>query len=192
MPADILALFAEFGLNKEAGEVYLHLLQAGRQTVSEVAESLHLTSRAANDVLRELSKKGLAKRISTNPETFLAAYPAPLIRPAIDKEAMKLQHLSELRDQLLELWDVERTKAQGLPVEWCPIEEGFTVLYRDIQSDREKALDYLYRVLAPSMGKSITRLFCGQRGQMQNRGSQDPASDYTEQHRRSEAALCVL
>ena len=129
MPADILALFSEFGLDKEAGEVYLHLLQAGRRTANEVAESLHLTSRAANNVLRELSKKGLAKRISTNPETFLAAYPAPLIRPAIDKEATKLQHLSEARDKLLELWDVERTKAQGLPVEWCPIEEGFSVLY---------------------------------------------------------------
>lgn len=129
MPADILALFSEFGLNKEAGEVYLHLLQAGRRTASEVAESLHLTSRAANDLLRQLSKEGLAKRTSTNPETFLAAYPSSLIRPAIDKEATKLQSLSEARDKLLELWDVERTKAQGLPVEWCPIEEGFTVLY---------------------------------------------------------------
>jgi sugar-specific transcriptional regulator TrmB len=129
MQADILTLFSEFGLNEEAGEVYLHLLRAGRQTASEVTESLHLTSRAAKDILRELSKKGLATRISTNPETFLAAYPSPLIRPAIDKEATKLQHLSEARDKLLELWDVERTKAQGLPVEWCPIEEGFSILY---------------------------------------------------------------
>ena len=129
MPADILALFSEFGLDKEAGEVYLHLLQAGRRTANEIAESLHLTNRASNNVLRELSKKGLAKRISTNPETFLAAYPAPLINPTIDKEATKLQHLSDARDKLLELWDDERTKAQGLPVEWCPIEEGFVVLY---------------------------------------------------------------
>jgi sugar-specific transcriptional regulator TrmB len=129
MPADILALFSEFGLDKEAGEVYLHLLQAGRRTANEIAESLHLTNRASNSVLRELSKKGLAKRISTNPETFLAAYPAPLINPTIDKEATKLQHLSDARDKLLELWDDERTKAQGLPVEWCPIEEGFVVLY---------------------------------------------------------------
>ena len=129
MTADIVALFTEFGLNNEAAEVYLHLLQAGRQTASEIAESFHLTSRATNDILRELSKKGLTKRISTNPETFLAAYPSPLIRPAIDKEATKLQHLSEARDELLELWDVERTKAQGLPVESCPIEEGFSILY---------------------------------------------------------------
>jgi hydroxymethylpyrimidine/phosphomethylpyrimidine kinase len=52
-----------------------------------------------------------------------------LLNPAISKEAAKLQSLSEARDTLLELWDVERTKAQGLPVEWCPIEEGFIVLY---------------------------------------------------------------
>ncbi|HYC20578.1 MAG TPA: helix-turn-helix domain-containing protein [Candidatus Bathyarchaeia archaeon] len=129
MPADIVTLFSEFGLKKEAGEVYLHLLQTGRRTAGEVAESLHLTSHRANKVLLELSKQGLAKRISTNPETFVAAYPAPLLNPAINKEAAKLQSLSEARDTLLELWDVERTKAQGLPVEWCPIEEGFIVLY---------------------------------------------------------------
>ena len=129
MPADILTLFSQFGLKKEAGEVYLHLLQTGRRTAVEVAESLHLTSHGANKVLLELSKQGLAKRISTNPETFVAAYPSPLLNPAISKEAAKLQGLSEARDTLLELWDVERTKAQGLPVEWCPIEEGFIVLY---------------------------------------------------------------
>ena len=129
MPADILSLFSQFGLKKEAGEVYLHLLQTGRRTAVEVAESLHLTSHGANKVLLELSKQGLAKRISTNPETFVAAYPSSLLNPAISKEAAKLQSLSEARDTLLELWDVERTKAQGLPVEWCPIEEGFIVLY---------------------------------------------------------------
>ena len=129
MPADILTLFSQFGLKKEAGEVYLHLLQTGRRTAVEVAESLHLTSHGANKVLLELSKQGLAKRISTNPETFVAAYPSSLLNPAISKEAAKLQSLSEARDTLLELWDVERTKAQGLPVEWCPIEEGFIVLY---------------------------------------------------------------
>ncbi|MGD0172564.1 MAG: TrmB family transcriptional regulator sugar-binding domain-containing protein [Halobacteriota archaeon] len=129
MPADILTLFSQFGLKKEAGEVYLHLLQTGRRTAVEVAESLHLTSHGANKVLLELSKQGLAKRISTNPETFVAAYPSPLLNPAISKEAAKLQGLSEARDTLLEMWDVERTKAQGLPVEWCPIEEGFIVLY---------------------------------------------------------------
>ena len=129
MPADILTLFSQFGLKKEAGEVYLHLLQTGRRTAVEVAESLHLTSHGANKVLLELSKQGLAKRISTNPETFVAAYPSSLLNPAISKEAAKLQGLSKARDTLLELWDVERTKAQGLPVEWCPIEEGFIVLY---------------------------------------------------------------
>jgi sugar-specific transcriptional regulator TrmB len=129
MPADILSLFSQFGLKKEDGEVYLHLLQTGRRTAVEVAESLHLTSHGANKVLLELSKQGLAKRISTNPETFVAAYPSSLLNPAISKEAAKLQSLSEARDTLLELWDVERTKAQGLPVEWCPIEEGFIVLY---------------------------------------------------------------
>ncbi|MGD0717764.1 MAG: TrmB family transcriptional regulator sugar-binding domain-containing protein [Halobacteriota archaeon] len=129
MPADILTLFSKFGLKKEAGEVYLHLLQTGRRTAVEVAESLHLTSHGANKVLLELSKQGLAKRISTNPETFVAAYPSSLLNPAISTEAVKLQSLSEARDTLLELWDVERTKAQGLPVEWCPIEEGFIVLY---------------------------------------------------------------
>ncbi|MGZ4861397.1 MAG: TrmB family transcriptional regulator sugar-binding domain-containing protein [Halobacteriota archaeon] len=129
MPADILTLFSQFGLKKEAGEVYLHLLQTGRRTAVEVAESLHLTSHGANKVLLELSKKGLAKRISTNPETFVAAYPSSLLNPAINKEAAKLQSLNEARDTLLALWDVERTKAQGLPVEWCPIEEGFIVLY---------------------------------------------------------------
>ena len=129
MPADILTLFSKFGLKKEAGEVYLHLLQTGRRTAVEVAESLHLTSHGANKVLLELSKQGLAKRISTNPETFVAAYPSSLLNPAISTEAAKLQSLSEARDTLLELWDVERTKAQGLPVEWCPIEEGFIVLY---------------------------------------------------------------
>lgn len=129
MPADILSLFSQFGLKKEAGDVYLHLLQTGRRTAVEVAESLHLTSHGANKVLLELSKQGLAKRISTNPETFVAAYPSSLLNPAISKEAAKLQSLSEARDTLLELWDVERTKAQGLPVEWCPIEEGFIVLY---------------------------------------------------------------
>jgi sugar-specific transcriptional regulator TrmB len=129
MPADILTLFSKFGLKKEAGEVYLHLLQTGRRTAVEVAESLHLTSHGANKVLLELSKQGLAKRISTNPETFVAAYPSSLLNPAIITEAAKLQSLSEARDTLLELWDVERTKAQGLPVEWCPIEEGFIVLY---------------------------------------------------------------
>ncbi|MGZ4862334.1 MAG: helix-turn-helix domain-containing protein, partial [Halobacteriota archaeon] len=127
--ADILTLFSQFGLKKEAGEVYLHLLQTGPRTAVEVAESLHLTSHEANKILLELSKQGLAKRISTNPETFVAAYPSPLLNPAISKEAAKLQDLSEARDKLLELWDVERTKAQGLPVEWCPIEEGFAVLY---------------------------------------------------------------
>ena len=129
MPADILTLFSKFGLKKEAGEVYLHLLQTGRRTAVEVAESLHLTSHGANKILLELSKQGLAKRISTNPETFVAAYPSSLLNPAIITEAAKLQSLSEARDTLLELWDVERTKAQGLPVEWCPIEEGFIVLY---------------------------------------------------------------
>jgi sugar-specific transcriptional regulator TrmB len=129
MPADILTLFSKFGLKKEAGGVYLHLLQTGRRTAVEVAESLHLTSHGANKVLLELSKQGLAKRISTNPETFVAAYPSSLLNPAISTEAAKLQSLSEARDTLLELWDVERTKAQGLPVEWCPIEEGFIVLY---------------------------------------------------------------
>ncbi len=129
MPEDILTLFSQFGLKKEAGGVYLHLLQTGRRTAVEVAESLHLTSHGANKVLLELSKQGLAKRISTNPETFVAAYPSSLLNPAISKEAAKLQSLSEARDTLLELWDVERTKAQGLPVEWCPIEEGFIVLY---------------------------------------------------------------
>jgi sugar-specific transcriptional regulator TrmB len=129
MPADILTLFSQFGLKKEAGEVYLHLLQTGRRTAVEVAESLHLTSHGANKVLLELSKQGLAKRISTNPETFVAAYPSSLLNPAISKEAAKLQDLSEARNTLLELWDVERTKAQGLPIEWCPIEEGFIVLY---------------------------------------------------------------
>jgi sugar-specific transcriptional regulator TrmB len=129
MPADILTLFSQFGLKKEAGGVYLHLLQTGRRTAVEVAESFHLTSHGANKVLLELSKQGLAKRISTSPETFVAAYPSSLLNPAISKEAAKLQSLSEARDTLLELWDVERTKAQGLPVEWCPIEEGFIVLY---------------------------------------------------------------
>jgi sugar-specific transcriptional regulator TrmB len=129
MPADILALFSQFGLKKEAGQIYLHLLQTGRRTAGEVAESLYLTSHGANKVLQELSEQGLAKRISTNPETFVAAYPSSLVNPAINKEAAKLQDLSEARDKLLELWDVERTKAQGLPVEWCPIEEGFIVLY---------------------------------------------------------------
>jgi sugar-specific transcriptional regulator TrmB len=129
MPEDILTLFSQFGLKKEAGGVYLHLLQNGRRTAVVVAESLHLTSHGANKVLLELSKQGLAKRISTNPETFVAAYPSSLLNPAISKEAAKLQSLSEARDTLLELWDVERTKAQGLPVEWCPIEEGFIVLY---------------------------------------------------------------
>ena len=129
MPEDILTLFSQFGLKKEAGGVYLHLLQTGRRTAVEVAESLHLTSHGANKVLLELSKQGLAKRISTNPETFVAAYPSSLLNPAISTEAAKLQSLSEARDTLLELWDVERTKAQGLPVEWCPIEEGFIVLY---------------------------------------------------------------
>ncbi len=129
MPEDILTLFSQFGLKKEAGGVYLHLLQTGRRTAVEVAESLHLTSHGANKVLLELSKQGLAKRISTNPETFVAAYPSSLLNPAISKEAAKLQSLSEARDTLLELWDVERTKAQGLPIEWCPIEEGFIVLY---------------------------------------------------------------
>ncbi len=61
MPADILALFSEFGLNEEAGEVYLHLLRAGRQTVSEVTESLHLTNRTANDILRGAFKKRTSK-----------------------------------------------------------------------------------------------------------------------------------
>lgn len=129
MPADILSLFSQFGLKKEAGKVYLHLLQNGRRTAGEVAESLHLTSHGANKVLLELSKQGLAKRISTNPETFVAAYPSSLLNPAISNEAAKLQGLSEARDTLLELWDVERTKAQGLPIEWCPIEEGFIILY---------------------------------------------------------------
>lgn len=129
MAADILTLFSQFGLKKEAGEVYLHLLQTGRRTAVEVAESLHLTSHGANKVLLALSKQGLAKRISTNPETFVAAYPSSLLNPAISKEAAKLQDLSEARNTLLELWDVERTKAQGLPIEWCPIEEGFIVLY---------------------------------------------------------------
>src|ERR1019366_33400 len=136
MPADILTLFSKFGLKKEAGEVYLHLLQTGRRRAVEVAESLHLTSHGANKVLLELSKQGLAKRISTNPETFVAAYPSSLLNPAIITEAAKLQSLSEARDTLLELWDVERTKAQGLPVEWCPIEEGFIVLY-----DKDEIID---------------------------------------------------
>jgi len=129
MPEDILALFSQFGLKKESGQVYLHLLQTGRRTALEVAEALHLTSHGANKVLLELTKQELAKRISTNPETFIAAYPSSLVNPAISKEAGKLEGLSEARDRLLELWDFERTKAQGLPVEWCPIEEGFIVLY---------------------------------------------------------------
>ncbi|HYA33857.1 MAG TPA: helix-turn-helix domain-containing protein [Candidatus Bathyarchaeia archaeon] len=129
MAAEILTLFSQFGLKKEEGEVYLQLLQTGRRTAAEVAESLHLTGHRANVILRELTKEGLAKRISTSPETFVAAYPSALLNPAFGKEAAKLQRLNEARDKLLELWDVERTKAQGLPAEWCPIEEGFTVLY---------------------------------------------------------------
>jgi len=129
LAAEILTLFSQFGLKKEEGEVYLQLLQTGRRTAAEVAESLHLTGHRANVILRELTKEGLAKRISTSPETFVAAYPSALLNPAFGKEAAKLQRLNEARDKLLELWDVERTKAQGLPAEWCPIEEGFTVLY---------------------------------------------------------------
>jgi sugar-specific transcriptional regulator TrmB len=129
MPTDILDLFEKFGLTQEAGNVYLYLLRSGRRTVGEVAEALGLSSRAANGVLRKLAKEGLAKSISTKPETFLAAYPSSLVNPVIEEEAAKLQHLNEARDRLLELWDAERSKAQGLPVEWCPVDEGFNVLY---------------------------------------------------------------
>ncbi|HYA33030.1 MAG TPA: helix-turn-helix domain-containing protein [Candidatus Bathyarchaeia archaeon] len=129
MVEEITELFVQFGLTKRAATTYLDLLQTGRRTTNEVAEALHLQSRSVNEVLRELSQKGLVQRISTNPETFVAAYPTALIRPAIEKERKKLQQLSEARDRLLELWDVERTKSHGLPAEWCPVEEGFTVLY---------------------------------------------------------------
>jgi sugar-specific transcriptional regulator TrmB len=129
MAEDIIEFFVQFGLTKNAAKVYLDLLQTGRRTTNEIAEALLLQSRSVNEVLRELSQKGLVQRISTNPETFVAVYPTALIRPAIEKEVKKLQQLSEARDRLLELWDVERTKSHGLPAEWCPVEEGFTVLY---------------------------------------------------------------
>lgn len=129
MAEDIAKLFVQFGLTKRAATVYLDLLQTGQRTTNEVADALHLQSRSVNEVLRELSQKGLVQRISTNPETFAAVYPTALTRPAIDKESKKLQQLNEARDRLLELWDVERTKSHGLPAEWCPVEEGFIVLY---------------------------------------------------------------
>lgn len=129
MMEDITELFVQFGLTKKAANIYLDLLQTGRRTSNEVVESLHLRRRSVNEVLRELLKKGLVQRISTNPETFVAVYPTSLIRPAIELETKKLQQLSRARDRLLELWDVERAKSQGLPAEWCPVEEGFTVLY---------------------------------------------------------------
>ncbi|MDD1720867.1 MAG: hypothetical protein LUP95_02670 [Euryarchaeota archaeon] len=129
MPEDIVSLFAEFGLRKEAGQVYLYLLQSGRRTADEVATSLNLNGDMASNLLKELTKKGLVKIVSTDPETFTAAYPSALLKSVIDQENARLQHLNATKDQLLEMWDGERARVQGLPVEFCPTEEGFAVLY---------------------------------------------------------------
>ncbi|MGZ4903881.1 MAG: TrmB family transcriptional regulator [Halobacteriota archaeon] len=129
MPEDIVSLFAEFGLRKEAGQVYLYLLQSGRRTADEVATSLNLNSDVTRKLLKELTKQGLVKMVSTDPETFIAAYPSALLKSTIDQENAKLQHLNATKDQLLEMWDNERAKVQGFPAEFCPTEEGFSILY---------------------------------------------------------------
>ncbi len=129
MPEDIVNLFTKFGLRKEGAQVYLFLLQSGRRTADQVATSLNLEAGTTYTLLKELTKRGLVKVVSTNPETFTAAYPSALFKPAIDQENEKLQHLNETRDQLLEMWDNERARVQGLPAEYCPTEEGFSILY---------------------------------------------------------------
>lgn len=129
MPEDIVSLFAEFGLRREAGQVYLYLLQSGRRTADEVAKALSLNGDTTRNLLKELAEKGLVNIVSTGPETFTAAYPSALLKSVIGQENEKLQHLNATKDQLLEMWDSERARMQGFPAEYCPTEEGFSILY---------------------------------------------------------------
>ncbi len=129
MPDDIVSLFVEFGLKKEAGQVYLYLLQSGRKTADEVATALNLNADTTRNLLKELTDRRVVNVVSTGPETFTAAYPSALLKSAIDKESAKLQHLNAVKDQLLEMWDNERARVQGFPAEYCPTEEGFSILY---------------------------------------------------------------
>jgi sugar-specific transcriptional regulator TrmB len=133
MPEDILSLFTEFGLKKEAGEVYLDLLRSGKRSSDQIAKSLGLSSSVVSNLLKELDERRLVKVVSRDPETFAAAFPSSLIKPIIDQENAKLRHLNEAKDRLLETWDGERTQAQGLSVEYCPTEEGFTIFYEKDQ-----------------------------------------------------------
>ncbi|MGZ4902088.1 MAG: TrmB family transcriptional regulator [Halobacteriota archaeon] len=133
MPEDVISLVEEFGLTKEAGEVYLYLLRSGRRTADEIASSLDLDSDTTRNLLEELTQQELVKVVSTGPDTYTAVYPSTLLNSVIDQESAKLQHLNAAKDQLLEMWDRERSRMQGLPVEYCPTEEGFTILYEKDQ-----------------------------------------------------------
>ncbi len=133
MPEDIVSLFEEFGLRKEAGEVYFYLLRSGRRTADEIASSMNLNRDTTRDLLEELTQQELVKVVSTGPDTYTAVYPSALVNSVIDQESAKLQHLNATKDQLLEMWDHERSRTEGLPAEYCPTEEGFSILYEKDQ-----------------------------------------------------------
>jgi sugar-specific transcriptional regulator TrmB len=127
MPEDLVDLLTKFGLQKEESEVYVLLLQSGRKNITDLSQELNLDATTVSKVINNLVKQGLITRISTDPETFLANYPIKIINSVITQENSKLDKLIDSKDKLLELWDVERLKAQGIPAEYCPVEEGFKI-----------------------------------------------------------------
>jgi sugar-specific transcriptional regulator TrmB len=127
MPEDLADLLTKFGLQKEESDVYVLLLRSGRKNITELSQVLNLDTKTVREVIKHLVKQGLITLISTEPETFLANYPIKIINSIITQENSKLGKLIDSKDKLLELWDVERLKAQGIPAEYCPVEKGFKI-----------------------------------------------------------------
>jgi len=127
MREDLIDLLTKFGLQKEEAEVYVQLLRSGRKNTTELSQALSLDVKTVRAAIKHLVKQGLISLISTEPETFLANYPLKIINSTITQEDSKLDRLIDSKDKLLELWDIERSKAQGIPAEFCPVEEGFKI-----------------------------------------------------------------
>ncbi|HYA60948.1 MAG TPA: helix-turn-helix domain-containing protein [Candidatus Acidoferrum sp.] len=127
MREDLIDLLTKFGLQKEEAEVYVQLLRSGRKSITELSQSLNLDVKTVSGAIKRLAKQGLISLISTEPETFLANYPLKIINSIITLENSKLDKLTDSKDKLLELWDIERSKAQGIPPEFCPVQEGFKI-----------------------------------------------------------------
>jgi sugar-specific transcriptional regulator TrmB len=127
MPEDLVDLLTKFGLQKAESEIYVLLLRSGRKNITELSQALNLDAKAVRKVIDYLIKQGLITLISTEPRTYLANYPINIINSVITQENSKLDKLIDSKDKLLELWDVERLKTQGIPSAFCPVEEGFKI-----------------------------------------------------------------